>query len=346
MSWLLHYWLFVLELLTALIVFGGFVLLFVVIRRALRSGQNTDLEGAPPQWEILVTSLNQEFQDYSAILEEATFSEKDAKAQKKLRNKEKKAQKKQSKKEKNRLFVLDFEGDTGASAAQALQEEVTAIVHAKRTGDRVLVRLESPGGSVNDYGYAAGQLQRLRDAGIPLVAAVDRVAASGGYLMAAVANEIIASPFAYVGSIGVVSVVPNFHKLLKTNDVDVDYYTAGNHKRSVTMFGENTEEGRKKYLSELSAIHEQFKAVVARFRPSIDIQKVATGEFWLAESALSLGLVDRLQLSSDYILKATIDGTEVYHIAFCQRKALRRNLGKLFSQMSRSLRKPLQLLSL
>lgn len=202
-----------------------------------------------------------------------------------------------------RLFVLDFEGDLRASAADTLREEVSAILAAARSDDEVLLRLESPGGTVPGYGLAASQLARLRKRGIRLTVSVDRVAASGGYLMACVADRIVAAPFAVIGSIGVVGQVPNFRGLLRRHDIDFELHTAGEHKRTLTLFGENTDEGRAKFRQSLQEVHELFKGHIARHRPKLDLEHVATGEHWLGERALELGLVDDLGTSDDILLE-------------------------------------------
>lgn len=202
-----------------------------------------------------------------------------------------------------RVFILEFEGDIRARAVEALREEVTSILTTVRPEhDEVVIKLESPGGLVPAYGLAAAQLVRLRERGVELTVCVDRVAASGGYLMAAVANRVIAAPFALVGSIGVVGSLPNFHRWLKNRDIDFEQHTAGEHKRTLTVFGENTEEAREKFREDLVSIHEQFKRFIARYRPAVDIEEVATGEYWLAEQALERGLVDQLQTSDDYLM--------------------------------------------
>ncbi|WP_372590848.1 protease SohB [Guyparkeria sp.] len=208
-----------------------------------------------------------------------------------------------------RTFVLRFTGDIRASAVDALREEVSAVLRVARAGeDRVLLVLDSPGGIVPGYGLAAAQLARLRTAGIELVAVVDRVAASGGYMMAAVANRIVAAPFAIVGSIGVVAQIPNIHRLLKRNDIDVELHTAGQYKRTLTLLGENTEAGREKFREELEQTHELFKQFLNRFRPQLDLDKLATGEHWLGEDALKLGLIDDIATSDDLILEAVEQG--------------------------------------
>jgi len=200
-------------------------------------------------------------------------------------------------------YLIDFKGDIRASAVAALREEISAILQVAQPGDAVLLRLESPGGMVNRYGLAAAQLLRLRDAKLPLTAMVDSVAASGGYLMAAAADKIVASPFALVGSIGVVAQIPNFHRWLQARDIDWEQFTAGQYKRTVTVFGENTEAGRAKLREELEAIHARFRDFVHESR-QLDMDKVGTGEAWLGSQALELGLVDELATSDDVIRRA------------------------------------------
>ena len=211
---------------------------------------------------------------------------------------------KKKKKDKNSYpsrFVLDFKGDIAASQVEQLRQEVTAILSVATAKDEVVIRLESPGGSVHGYGLAAAQLQRIRDQHIPLTVCVDQVAASGGYLMACVANQIIAAPFAIIGSIGVVAQLPNFHRWLKKNNIDVELLTAGEYKRTLTMFGENTDSGRKKFQADLEKIHTNFRNYILVNRHDLAINEVATGEHWLATDALALGLIDRLQTSDDYL---------------------------------------------
>lgn len=217
-------------------------------------------------------------------------------------------------KNNQKIFVLDFKGDIQASAVENLREEITLILATAKAGrDRVVVRLESPGGMVHGYGLAAAQLVRLRDAGFHLTICVDKVAASGGYMMACIANEIISAPFAVVGSIGVVAQVPNFNRLLKEHNVDFELYTAGQYKRTVTMFGENTPEGKAKFEEELQQTHILFKHFVEKYRPQLNVDKVATGEHWYGQDALDLNLVDKLQTSDEYLL-ALLPQHDVYVI--------------------------------
>ncbi|MBP6352931.1 MAG: protease SohB [Acinetobacter sp.] len=241
------------------------------------------------------------------------------------------------KKNNQKIFVLDFKGDIQASAADTIREEITLILATAKAGhDRVVVRLESPGGMVHGYGLAAAQLVRLRDAGFNLTICVDKVAASGGYMMACIANEIISAPFAVVGSIGVVAQVPNFNRLLKQHNVDFEMYTAGQYKRTVTMFGENTPEGKAKFEEELQQTHALFKHFVERYRPSLNVEQVATGEHWYGEDARALNLVDKLQTSDEYLL-GLLAQHDVYVINTRKRPTFGEKLGLQAAQMAESL---------
>jgi serine protease SohB len=222
---------------------------------------------------------------------------------KKFKWKASKKEKKQTLNQLPRAFILDFCGDIRATQAQQLREEITGIINLHQKGDVVMIRLESPGGAVNGYGFAASQLERLRQRQINLEVCIDQVAASGGYLMACVANKIYASPFAIVGSIGVIAQLPNFNKFLKKHNIDFEQVTAGPYKRTLTVFGENTKEGRQKFAEELGLIHDKFKSHVLNYRPQLNMDKVATGEHWLAKDAIDMGLVDALSTSDDWILE-------------------------------------------
>lgn len=240
-------------------------------------------------------------------------------------------------KNNQKIFVLDFKGDIQASAVENLREEITLILATAKAGrDRVVVRVESPGGMVHGYGLAAAQLVRLRDAGFHLTICVDKVAASGGYMMACIANEIISAPFAVVGSIGVVAQVPNFNRLLKEHNVDFELYTAGQYKRTVTMFGENTPEGKAKFEEELQQTHVLFKHFVEKYRPQLNVDKVATGEHWYGQDALDLNLVDKLQTSDEYLL-ALLPQHDVYVINTRKKATLGEKLGLQAAQMADSL---------
>jgi len=241
------------------------------------------------------------------------------------------------KKNDQKIYVLDFKGDVQASAVDTIREEITLILATAKAGhDRVVVRLESPGGMVHGYGLAAAQLVRLRDAGFNVTICVDKVAASGGYMMACIANEIISAPFAVVGSIGVVAQVPNFNRLLKQHNVDFELYTAGEYKRTVTMFGENTPEGKAKFEEELQQTHSLFKHFVEKYRPQLDVAQVATGEHWYGEDARELNLVDKLQTSDEYLL-SLLPKHDVYVINTRKRPTFGEKLGLQAAQMAETL---------
>lgn len=222
---------------------------------------------------------------------------------------------------KPRLFMIDFKGSMDAKEVSSLREEVSAVLMMANCDDEVLVRVESGGGVVHGYGLAASQLQRIRDRGLFLTVAIDKVAASGGYMMACVAQKIIAAPFAIVGSIGVVAQVPNFNRLLKKHDVDVELHTAGEFKRTLTLFGENDDKARQKFKEELETVHQQFKQFVSEHRPRMDIDQIATGEHWLAAEAKKRGLVDELKTSDDFILHQ-FDQKQVIKVTYRGKKGL------------------------
>ena len=249
------------------------------------------------------------------------------KAQKKKHKQEVKAAKAKAKlatpqsDAKPRVYVLDFKGSMDAHEVASLREEVTAVLAVATPQDQVVVRLESPGGVVHGYGLAASQLQRLREKQIPLTVAVDKVAASGGYMMACVADKIVAAPFSIIGSIGVVAQIPNFNRFLKNKEIDIELHTAGQYKRTLTLLGENTEEGRQKFREDLNETHHLFKDFVHRMRPTLDIEQVATGEHWYGIQAQEKGLVDEVGTSDDLLLNL-MDGRELIGVRFTQRKRL------------------------
>lgn len=284
--------------------------------------------------ELRVIHLNKSQEQRREDLMEATQGKAALKQLKKtMAKKAKQALKiksKNSKKDKEdksqQVFVLDFDGDIKATAVKHLREEVSTLISTANKGDEVVIRLESGGGMVHSYGLAAAQLVRLKDAGLKLTVCVDKIAASGGYMMACVADTIIAAPFAVIGSIGVVSQLPNFHKLLKKNDVDYEMFTAGDYKRTVTVFGENDDDDRAKYQQELEQTHDLFKHFVNTYRSQLDLDKVANGEHWYGEDALKLQLVDTLQTSDSYILEL-MDNHEVYALHSRQKPTLAEKLG-------------------
>jgi len=293
------------------------------------------------QEHIEVKKLNTRFEAMQQAFENQLLNPEQQKLQQKAEKKKQKAEAKAQKAaakqatdttssepadSKKRIFVLDFDGDIRANAVDNLREEISAVLTVAKPSDEVFLRLESPGGVVHGYGLAASQIQRIKDANIPLVASVDKVAASGGYMMACVADKIVAAPFSIIGSIGVVAQLPNFHRLLKKHDIDFEQHTVGDYKRTVTMFGENTESDRAKFKQELEETHGLFKNFVAEHRPALDIDKVATGEHWHGTQALELGLVDELRTSDDYLLAAHREH-ELYQVKFVAKKSLGQKFG-------------------
>ena len=280
---------------------------------------------------ITIDNLNEHFDDYKRQLQQAVISEDAFKKLEKDKKKEAKKKQKQNKKTpdadaKPRLFTLNFEGDVKASAVEQLREEVTAILTVAEKSDVIMINIESPGGMVHTYGLAASQLQRIKDAEIPLTVCVDKVAASGGYLMACVADKIISAPFAIIGSIGVLAQIPNFNRVLKKFDVDYEVMTAGEHKAPITMFGEITDKGRGKLKEELEDTHELFKNFIADYRPQVDIDHVATGEVWYGKRAITHKLVDAIQTSDSYLLEMS-NSHDIYQISFEEKQSLQQKLG-------------------
>ena len=320
------YGIFILEILTILLVIAAIVAMIISAKQ----------RNAIPHGELVVTDLSEEFKETVKHLRDFQLSEEELKQAEKT---EKKAKKQEAKALKSKLkngekvepkpcvYVLDFKGDISASETTALREEISAIINVAKANDEVLLRLESPGGVVHGYGLAASQLARLKQKGIKLTVAVDKVAASGGYMMACVADKIASAPFAIIGSIGVVAQIPNIHRLLKKHDVDVDVMTAGEFKRTVTVLGENTEKGKQKFQAELEETHQLFKQFVAQNRPHLDIDKVATGEHWFGQQALELQLVDELATSDDIILEKMKDKS-VISVKYKVKKPLLQKIGK------------------
>ncbi|GIU29512.1 protease SohB [Shewanella sp. MBTL60-007] len=265
--------------------------------------------------ELKLTNLSDNLKSLKHDLKEELLSKKAFKAYEKQLKADEKAKEKEQKDKVEELepkvFVVDFKGSIDANEVASLREEISAILAIAEKGDEVIVNVESGGGMVHGYGLASSQLDRLRQAEIPLSICVDKVAASGGYMMACVANKIYSAPFAIVGSIGVVAQVPNFNRLLKKHDIDYEQHTAGDFKRTLTIFGENTDEGRVKFQQELEETHVLFKAFIAKYRPELDIAKVATGEHWYGQQAIELGLVDEIATSDDVIMKLANERTVI-----------------------------------
>lgn len=318
MEFLSQYGLFLAKTVTFVLAIAFVAAMVGSISARARRGEKGHLEVRP---------LNEVITDNRQVLGEALLNPAqrkiEAKARRKLEKRQRKATEKTSRK---RLFVINFKGDMKASAVQSLREEITAILGQAREGDEVLVRLESPGGMVHSYGLASSQLDRIRKQGIPLTVAVDKVAASGGYMMACVAEKIIAAPFAYIGSIGVLAQMPNFNRLLKKHDVDFEVLTAGEYKRTLTILGENTDKGREKFIRDLQETHDLFKGFVAEHRRSLDIDAVATGEVWLGTRALELGLVDEVMTSDEYIT-GQLDSADIFEVSYALKKSLPEKVG-------------------
>jgi serine protease SohB len=301
---------------------------------------------------ITVNKINDDLDEYKEILEENLYDKDELKELEKARIKEDKEKEKAEKAKlkaklkadkkagkdsvdddtddieviKKRVFVLDFDGDIKASAADFMREEITAILTMARKEDEVVVRLESGGGMVHSYGLASSQLQRIKDKGIPLTVCIDKVAASGGYMMACIADKIVSAPFAIVGSIGVVAQLPNFSRLLKKHDVDFEMFTAGKYKRTVTMFGHNSAKAKEKFSEDLEETHVLFKNHVSHFRPSLNIEEIATGDTWYGQDALVNKLVDQLGTSDDYLVTACNDA-DVFEVSYEFKKSLQEKLG-------------------
>lgn len=294
------YGLFLAKLLTLL----GFVAVAAGLLARTRSG------GREP---LRVRHLNRRYEAMARTLQAAMLPPRELRA---LVRRERQAERRRRREgPRRRLFVLGFQGNIQASAVAALREEVTAVLTVARAEDEVVLRLESGGGLMHAYGLAAAQLVRVRERGIPLTVAVDRIAASGGYLMACVANRIIAAPFAVLGSIGVLAQFPNFHRWLKKHDIDFEQFSGGEYKRTVTLFGENTEADRAKFQSEIAEAHALFQEFVSTYRPTLELAQVANGDHWHATRALALGLVDELRTSDDYLL-AAYETADLYEVSY------------------------------
>jgi serine protease SohB len=295
------------------------VLVVLATIAALRS------KGRRSGGHLQVHKLNDFYKALRHRLEASVVDKDGLKALRKAEAKALKAEKKGAS-HKPRVFVLDFDGDIKASATDSLRHEVTALLSLATPQDEVVVRLESGGGMVHSYGLASSQLARIRQAGVPLTVCVDKVAASGGYMMACIGEKILAAPFAILGSIGVVAQLPNVHRLLKKHDVDFEVLTAGEFKRTLTVFGENTDKGREKFQEDLETTHELFKNFVSRYRPQLNIDEIATGEVWLGLAALGKQLVDELKTSDEYLAERAREA-ELYHLHYVEKKSLQERFG-------------------
>lgn len=251
---------------------------------------------------IVVRKYQKSLEKVSRPLREASLSPLERKTLLSQRKKARKAEKSAGPSERNRLWVLDFSGDINASSVEELKDEITATLQVARPSDEVMVRINSSGGTVVGYGLGAAHLERIKKAGLRLTTTVDKVAASGGYMMASVGDTIVSAPFAIIGSIGVIATVPNIRPFLDDKGVRVLEVTAGEYKRTVTPFSDVTPDRVAKLEEQLSDVHELFKNHVAQHRPQLDVERVATGEYWYGEHALTLGLVDQVLTSDEWLL--------------------------------------------
>ncbi|MDA0681186.1 MAG: protease SohB [Proteobacteria bacterium] len=308
-----EYGLFLLKTVTIVVAFV--VIIGVIASASRKSGVHEGLE---------VEHLNKKYHALANSLKHAVMKKSDWKKEAKAEKARDKAQAK-SEEVRRRAFVINFKGDLKASAVPSLREEVSAVLEVATTDDQVVICLENYGGVVHEHGLAASQLVRIRDKEIPLTVVVDKVAASGGYLMACVANKILAAPFAILGSIGVIAQIPNFSRLMDKRGIDFEQVTAGKYKRNVTMFGKNTDEDRAKLKEELEDVHALFKDAVARYRPNLDLDRIATGEHWYGTRALEMGLADELK-TSDELLAELAKDHDLYRLSYKIKLPLQKRL--------------------
>tara|TARA_B100001142_G_C14301759_1_gene643071 strand:- start:591 stop:1580 length:990 start_codon:yes stop_codon:yes gene_type:complete len=314
-EFLIEYGMFLAKLLTVvlIILFAIGVIIFIILRAKGDSEQ------------LNIKNINEKYEAMSLMLNSQVLGKKEFKKYLKIQKQNHKEKDKTVSVEKKNIYVLEFKGDIKASTVSSLREEITAILTIADKRDEVVVILESGGGTVHGYGLGASQLKRIRDKEIMLTVAVDKVAASGGYMMACVANNIIAAPFAVLGSIGVLAQIPNFHKLLKKMDIDFEQITAGDYKRTLTMFGANSDQDREKFKEELEETHHLFKEFVKENREIIDIHKIATGEHWYGKRAIELNLVDELITSDDYLSTAAKQAN-IFEIKYERKKPVSEKL--------------------
>lgn len=301
------------------------VTIVVAIVLVLASAAALRGKGRRQPGQLQVSKLNEFFGNLQQRMQQSVLDKKQFKAARKAESKAGKLQHK-SGQQRPRVFVLDFDGDIKASAVDSLRHEVTALLGIATAKDEVVIRLESGGGMVHSYGLASSQLARIRQAGVPLTVCVDKVAASGGYMMACIGDKILSAPFAILGSIGVVAQVPNVHRLLKKHNIDFEVLTAGEYKRTLTIFGENTDKGREKFQEDLQITHELFKGFVGRYRPQLAMDEIATGEVWLGQAALGKQLVDQLMTSDEYLANKA-RGAELFHLHYAEHKTLQERFG-------------------
>lgn len=328
---------FALKALIVLLFFASLIILIALV--AAKAGHKGELEVEP---------LHKKYTDWGFFLKSFVATKEELKLDKKNEKEKLKREKKanaqsiksssktknadEKPEQKKKVFVLNFVGDIKAHHVDNLREEITAILNVATTNDEVVAKIESPGGVVHGYGLGASQLKRIKDKGISLTVCVDKVAASGGYLMSCVANKILAAPFAIIGSVGVVAQVPNVHRVLKKWDIDYKEYTAGEFKRTVSMLGEITPKGEAKFQEQLESTHVLFKDFVSQNRPQLDVAKIATGEYWFGEQALKLGLVDKIQTSDDYLLEFHQDSVPLFEIKFQAKQSFAQKISEILGQ--------------
>lgn len=318
LEWVAEYGLFLAKGVTVVVLIG---LLLAGVLRARRDGMPGVQSG-----HLEVEALNERFQAEADALRTLVWTDQAWKAERKARKERAKAERKRGE-TRPRVFVLQFNGDLAASATGSLRHEISALLAVAEPGrDEVVLLLESPGGLVHGYGLAASQLARVRDAGLRLTVCVDKVAASGGYLMACIADQLLAAPFAIIGSIGVVAQIPNINRLLKRHDVDIELMTAGEYKRTLTVLGENTEDGRRKFQQDLDDTHALFKDFVGQWRPQVDLARVGTGEHWYGQRAIDLKLVDGLRTSDDYLRQRSQEA-ELFALHWQRKLSLAQRMG-------------------
>lgn len=297
---------------------------------------------------LKVTRLNEHYEDMRDTIREEVLDKEMrkqlSKQEKKREKEEHKQAKRRAKKQaadsskegdaadgdleerKRRVYVLNFKGSISADEVESLREEITTVLSLADARDEILLRLESPGGMVHAYGLAASQLQRIRNSDTQLTICVDKVAASGGYMMACLADKLVAAPFAFIGSVGVLVQLPNFNRLLDKNHIDYEMISAGEYKRTLSTFGEITEKGRQKVKEEVEDIHQLFKGWIKEHRPSVDVDKIATGETWVGTQAKERYMVDEIRTSDECIAEACANA-EVFEVEYEFKKTLQDRLG-------------------
>jgi serine protease SohB len=323
MEFFAEYGLFLLETLTIVLA----VIVVIAVSSKISGG------GDEPKGAIRITDLSEKLADQAKQVStavNAALTEEKASLRERLKkrfNRSSRDTSKKTEKKEKVAVVIEFKGDMKASQVANLREEVSAILAMERKPDLVVLKLTSPGGLVHTYGLASSQLSRLRDANITLCACVDTVAASGGYMMAVCADRIISAPFAVLGSIGVVAQIPNIHRFLKNRDIDVELHTAGANKRTLTLLGENTPEGRRKFKEDLEQTHALFKSWIAERRPELDLDAVADGSIFYGTDALAKGLCDEIATSDDLLMNLNVDH-HLFVLKWVEKKTLAARLGR------------------